>query len=139
MLFDDCVKVILSSIALVSTATQVLPKGIVQHILFIACNVRDYAVIQTILTSWPHPEISFDFMSNTLCRKYVELQQSCMDAQNYFNIKCSEFYDHCVPSIALGIFNNILLQQKCNSKPVFTEVDMSKIYLKEQLYRKYHS
>jgi len=129
MLFNDCIEVILTSIILVRNATKVLPKKVAQHILFIACHQKNYSVIQAILSSWPHPEISFDFMSNRFCRRYQEMQESCIDVQDYFNIKCSDAYDQCIPSIALGVFNNILEYQNGNMNFFCADVNLNKVCL----------
>ncbi len=131
MLFYDCLKVILSSISLIKHGTQVLPKRIAHLALFIACKSSNYSVIQAILTTWPHSEISFDFMTNSLCRKYLENQEDCLDVQEYFNIKCSKLFNHCIPSIALGIFYNTLEQQMKKLEPVFSEINLSKLCLTE--------
>ena len=132
MLFDDCIEVILTSIVLVKNAAKMVPQKMAQHILFVACHRKNYSIIQAMLSSWPHPEVSFDFMSNTLCRRYQEMQESCIDVQEYFNIKCSEAYGQCIPSVALGIFYNILGYQNRNVKFICTEINLNKICIAEK-------
>lgn len=128
-LFDDCVKVILGSVELLRKASMLLPKIIAQYVLYEACNSTNYTAVEAIVRSWPHCDLSFDFMSNSLCRRQKVLSKSCIEAHYYCDMCSSDQYAECVPSIVLGLFNNLYSGMKDGAIPVLQEVDLSKIRL----------
>lgn len=127
MLFNDCINVILSSVGLVKLAAVHLPKHISHYILFEACQAKNHGAVEAIVEAWPHPEITFDFMSNGLCRRQKQFRPECIEAHDYFNIFGSNEHTLCIPSIMLGVFNNIYTSQQTDCEPVLKRVDLSKI------------
>ena len=126
-LFNNCVKVIFGSLELLRNASMLLPKHIAQYVLYEACNSSNYTAVEVIVRSWPHCDLSFDFMSNSLCRHQKVLYKSCIEAHYYCDIRSSNQYEMCVPSIVLGLFNNLYSGLKDGAIPVLQEVDLSKI------------
>ena len=130
-LFNSCISVILGSPELMSKSSRCLPKRIAQYILFGACMAKDYRAVEVIVRHWSHPELSFDFMKNTLCRHKKELSRCCIEAHNYFNVHSTSYCADCVPSISLGLFNNLQTCLKNNRYPSIRVVDLSKIRVME--------
>ena len=126
-LFSKCVDTILKSIDLVGKASTYLPKSIAYYVLFQACSLKSFRAVEAIVRSWPHPEISFDFMSNIFCRKIKEGSGFCIEAHEYYNIFSTDQYSDCIPSIALGVFNNLF----DNINPTLVLVDLSRIRVTE--------
>ena len=137
MLFDTCVSVILSSLELVKQAAIHLPKNISHYILFEACRVHNIGAVQAIVSSWPHSEITFDFMSNGLCRRRRQLEPECIRAHEYFNVWYLDELAEYIPLIMTGLFNCIHLSQQRNCEPALNWIDLSKIRVIEYRQCKY--
>ncbi len=131
-LFDVCVKVILNSVSLLRRASVILPKKIAQLILFEACSSKNHIAVEAVVETWPHPKLSFDFMSNTFCRRRKELGQCCIEPHEFYNVHSTDQYSSCVPAIVLGLFYNLQTSLEHSDAPVIEEVDLSKIRLNEQ-------
>lgn len=126
-LFDDCVRVILGSADLVRKACIILPKVVSQFVLFEACNSRNHTAVEAIVRSWPHTDLSLDFMSNRYCRQRKELSKTCIEAHNYYHVLSTEDYEDCIPSIVLGLFNNLHASLRRSDIPFLEAVDLSKM------------
>ena len=131
MLFSYCVNVILGSIELVRKAVCVLPKNISCYILFEACLAHKHAAVAAIVESWPHSEITFDFMSNGYCRRQRHLQNECIDICDYYNTSYLDDIIISFPSVVLGLFNNIYTSQLNGQHTMLRKVDLSRIKLFE--------
>ncbi len=70
--------VVLKSVNLLKKASINLPKIICHYLLHEACTARNYTAIEVIVRSWPHSELSFDFMSNHFCRRKKEQSRRCI-------------------------------------------------------------
>lgn len=132
-LFSSCVKVILGSIRLLSTSTVILPKNVAQYILFEACTMKNFRAVEAVVESWPHSDLSFDFMQNSFCRRNKEQSQFCIEAHDYYNEHSTYQFEECVSSIVLGLFNNLHANLKESDIPVIKVVDLSKIRVADDL------
>lgn len=130
-LFDSCIAVIVGSVDLLRKGSMILPKNIAQYILFEACNAKNFTAVEAVVGSWPHSELSFDFMLNKFCRRCKELSKSCYEAHDYYNAHSTDHYADCIPSIALGLFNNLHTNLKQTDTSLIKKVDLSKIRVAE--------
>ena len=124
-LFNLCVEVVLQSASLSKKAALHLPLRISQYILYEACCSKNFVAVEKLVEAWPHPTLSFDFLSFPLCKRRRESSKSCLLAPEYFNVDSNDELAPCITSIAVGVFRNV--QQRvysCNSLQV---VDLSGI------------
>lgn len=131
-LFDCCVAVILRSVDLMKKSSTVLPAKIAQYLLFEACTSKDFVAVEALVRGWSHSELSFDFMLNRYCQRKKELAKSCIEAHNYFNVHSTCEYADCIPSIALGLFNNLHMKLEQNVTPFIRTVNLSKVRVIEE-------
>ena len=128
-LFDLCVEVILQSPNLCEKGVLHLPLRISQYLLREACHRKNFVAVEKLVEVWPHPTISFDFLSFPLCRQRQESSESCLLAPEYFDVGSSNELDPCVTSIAVGVFRKVQRQiyQKSTSCNQLRVVDTSRI------------
>lgn len=126
-LFECCVTTLFKSTELLRKASMYLPKALAQYILFEACRSRNYAAIEAIVKAWSYPELSFDFMSNSFCRRKEELSELCIEPHSYYNIYSSNKYEDCISSIALGLFNQLYTCLESNKDSNIEVANLSKI------------
>lgn len=109
-LFDLCVEVILRSPNLSEKAALHLPQRLSQYLLYHACHGSNFAAVEKLVEAWPHPTLSFNFLSFPFCRQRRESSKSCLLAPEYFDVDSSNELALCVASIAMGVFRNV---QRC--------------------------
>ena len=126
-LFDGCVRTVIGSVRLLRIACLLLPKSVAEYILYRACDGAAVAAVQVLTRCWPHSDLSFDFMSNGYCRRHKQLSMSCISAESYYNVLSSDEYAACIPSIVLGLFNNLYARLEECDTPTLRSVDLSKI------------
>ena len=126
-LFDIAVEKVLSYPELIKNGVPVLPKKIAQYLLHLCCQSARHEEITHIIQHWPHQELSFNFLSNSLC--VSSSSEECLSAHEYYStrqIDCtatSEDLDNCIPSITKGLF----LHFSQTVQPCLTVVDLSSI------------
>lgn len=127
-LFDLCVEVILQSPSLSEKAALHLPQKISQYVLYEACHGKKFAAVEKLVEAWPHPTLSFDFLSFPLCRQRRESSKSCLLAPEYFGVDSNNELTPCITSITVGVFKNVQ-RQVYHSDPgsQLQVVDMSQI------------
>ena len=109
-LFDLCVEVVLRSPSLSEKAALHLPRRISQYVLYEACYSKNFVAVEKLVESWPHPTLSFDFLSFPFCRQRRESSRSCLLTPEYFNIHSSDELAPCLTSITVGVFKNVQRQ-----------------------------
>ena len=126
-LFDLCVEVVLHSPSLSEKAAIHLPQRISQYILHEACYGKNVAAVAKLVEAWPHPTLSFDFLSFPFCRQRRESSKSCLLAPEYFSVDSSNDFAPCITSIAVGVFRNVQRQiyHRSDSCSQLQVVDMS--------------
>jgi hypothetical protein len=127
-LFDLCVEVILHSPSLSEKAALHLPLKISQYILHEACQGENFTAVEKLVEAWPHPALSFDFLSFPFCRQRRESSKSCLLAPEYFDVDSNNKLAPCITSIAVGVFRNVqrcIHHRSCSQLQV---INMSCIY-----------
>ena len=109
-LFHLCVEEIFQSPSLSEKAALHLPLRISQYILYEACHGKNFAAVEKLVEAWPHPTLSFDFLSFPFCRQRRESSKSCLLAPEYFDVDSSNELAPCVTSITVGVFRNMQRQ-----------------------------
>ena len=108
-LFDSCVSCILNSPYLLARASLFLPKKISHYLLFEACEKSNLVAVKKLVETWPHKELNFDFLRNSLCRQWKETSGSCLEPHEYFGIvPVFHKYASCALTVAVGVFDNLL-------------------------------
>lgn len=130
-LFDGCVRVVLGSVDLLRKATIFLPKVVAQYILYRACNSTDAEAVEVVVRSWPHPDLSLDFMLNPFCRSHEERSKSCIKAHSYYKTLSTDEYAECIPCIALGLFNKLHTDLEKSDVSILREVDLGMVRIAE--------
>lgn len=131
-LFDGCVRVILGSVNLLREASSTLPKNVAEYILYKACICTAVEAVEVVVRSWPHPDLSFDFMSNQFCRRHKQQSMgACISAHCYYEILSTDEYVGCIPSIFLGLFNNLYARLEESGVSTLTAVDLSRIRISD--------
>ena len=106
------------------------PQKISHYLLYEACRAGNMVAVQSLIEMWPYPNLSFDFLSNPLCRLKKEASSSCLEPHEYYGIFCTDEFALCIPSIAVGVFHN-MYRCLCGHKPLMKCVDMSDIMVVE--------
>ncbi len=127
-LFDSCVRVVLKSPSLHCRAAAYLPQRIAHYLLYEACRVKGgpwLLAVQNLVAAWPHRELSFDFLTNPVCRREKEKTRLCLKASEYYGGFVVELqYEACASSIMIGLFQNVLSHVENAIPPTLEVVDM---------------
>ena len=103
-LFDRCVREILQSLALSEKAAVYLPQNVCYYILHKACQDKNLAAVEKIVSAWSYPTLSFNFQLYPL---RSESSHTCLLAPEYADVYSSVDLSPCITSIAIGLFNNV--------------------------------
>jgi len=134
-LFECCVQCILRSLYLLRRTPLHLPQRISHYLLYEACKTRNVVAVQNLIEMWPYSNLSFDFLSNPLCRRKKEASSSCLEPHEYYGIFCTDEFAQCFLSIAVGVFHNTH-HCLCGHKPTMNFVDVSDIMVAEATHGK---
>ena len=132
-LFDSCVSCILNSPYLLARASLFLPKKISHYLLFEACEKSNLVAVKKLVETWPHKELNFDFLTNSLCRQWKETSGSCLEPHEYFGIvPIVHKYASCALTVAVGVFDNLLSHATMGAPPSLEVIDLSCIHVESE-------
>ena len=125
-LFQSCVSCILRSLFLLRKAPLHLPQRMAHYILYEACRTENVVAVQNLTEVWPYSSLSFDFLSNPLCRCEKESSSRCLEPYEYYGVFSNDDFTRCILSIAVGTFHNVY-HRLCIHQPLMNFVDLSDI------------
>ncbi len=135
-LFDYCVSGILKTPSLQGKAAAYLPQKVAHYLLYEACRAatsQNLLAVQNLIAAWPHRELSFNFLTNPICRRKGEASSLCLKASEYYGEFLMELqYETCANSIMIGLFKNVLNHVERGTMPTVELVDMRAIRIQCQ-------
>ena len=132
-LFDSCTSVVLGSSYLLQRASLHLPRGVSHFLLYLALESRQQLAVRKLVEKWPHGDLTLDFLTNSLCKRYRCSTRHCLEPHEYMGAFSSYARHSCYENVtgALGVFYNLYYGVQGAANGLRT-VDLSAIVIDDQ-------